>query len=412
MISKETHQVDWIGKLPKNWEHKPLRNLTYFINDNNSDLKFTNVLSLLKDIGVVPYEEKGNQGNKSKEDLSNYKLAYKNTIVVNSMNLKIGSVGLSKYDGCVSPVYYVLGIRKGNNIHYVNYLFQTREFQEYLGSFGRGIMEIREKISKDDMKIALIPKPPLATQDRIVEYLEKKIAIIDDQVAKNKKAIELLVEYRASVIDAKSQPNSNWRIEKLKYHFEFSKGLSITKENLVEEGLPVISYGQIHSKTNLGTTITDDLIRYVPNEYLENTNALVYKGDFIFADTSEDLEGVGNCVYNDKDSAIFAGYHTIILRAKNKNMNFFSYLFKSNYWRSQLRSMVNGTKLYSITQGLLNQVKIYIPPLSEQKEIVSYLDKKCKHTDKVIAYRKAIIEKLEEYKKSLIFEVVTGKKDV
>ena len=216
------------------------------------------------------------------------------------------------------------------------------------------------------------------------------------------------------MIDEHIKPRQNWRTVPLKSHFNFGKGLPITKENLVEEGLPVISYGQIHTKDNFGTAITDNLLRFVLPEWLEtNKQSLVQKDDFIFADTSEDLEGIGNNIYIDRNGILFAGYHTIILRAKHKQNNFLSYLFKSNFWRQRLRSIANGTKVYSITKTMLSQTKIFYPPtIDEQKEIVAYLDKHCGQIDKIIAYRKAIIEKLEEYKKSLIYEVVTGKKEI
>ena len=122
-----------------------------------------------------------------------------------------------------------------------------------------------------------------------------------------------------------------WEIRSLKYLFDFGKGLPITKADLKESGIAVISYGQIHSKLNTGTHVTDDLIRFVDEQYLSsNYESIVKQKDFIFADTSEDLDGCGNCVYIDTDIQLFAGYHTIILRSRNNNDNkYFAYLFKS-----------------------------------------------------------------------------------
>ena len=99
--------IEWIGQIPERWDLIRLENCMTQINEKNTKLKMHNILSLSKKNGVTPYEDRGNQGNKSKEDLSEYKLAYKNTIIANSMNILIGSVGISYYDGCVSPVYYV-----------------------------------------------------------------------------------------------------------------------------------------------------------------------------------------------------------------------------------------------------------------------------------------------------------------
>jgi len=422
-------QMAWIGSLPNDWECRSLRTLTYFINDSNADMRFTNVLSLLKDVGVVPYEKKGNQGNKSKEDLSNYKIAYKNTIVINSMNLKIGSVGLSKYDGCVSPVYYVLGIRKGNSIDYVNYLFQTKVFQEYLGSFGRGIMEIREKISKDDMKTALIPKPPLTTQNRIVAYLDKKIAVIDHQIEANKKAIDLLGEYRASEIsrivtkglnenvELKDSGNifigkipTHWEITKLRFLGKLQNGVS-AEGNRFNEGFPFINYVDVYNNFSLPKSFSGV---FDSNEKERKTYS-IKKGDIFFTRTSETIEEVGlsSVCLEDVENGTFSGF-LIRFRPYTNNVlpQFSKYYFRSDLHRNYFAKEMNIISRASLGQDLLKNLIVIIPPTTEQKEIVAYLDKRCKQIDQIITYRKAIIEKLEEYKKSLIYEAVTGKKEI
>ena len=164
----------------------------------------------------------------------------------------------------------------------------------------------------------------------------------------------------------------------------------------------------------MGTSIKDSLIRFVPELYLkENKQSLVSYGDVIFADTSEDRDGCGNCVFVDRNDTLFAGYHTII--AKNisdyKN-NYFSYLFQTDCWRLQIRSLVNGVKLFSIPQKLLSTTSLIVPTQKEQQTIANYLDQKCKDIDELISVKKDKIEKLKAYKKSVIFEYVTGKKQV
>ncbi|MCC8121232.1 MAG: restriction endonuclease subunit S, partial [Oscillospiraceae bacterium] len=99
--------IEWIGEIPENWKIERLQWCLQEINERNDPIKTTQILSLTNKLGVLPYEDKGNQGNKAKEDLSEYKLAFENTLIVNSMNVIIGSVGISHYMGCVSPVYYV-----------------------------------------------------------------------------------------------------------------------------------------------------------------------------------------------------------------------------------------------------------------------------------------------------------------
>ena len=154
-------------------------------------------------------------------------------------------------------------------------------------------------------------------------------------------------------------PN-NWSIVPLKKVAEYFKGLPITKADLVEAGVPVISYGQVHSKMNTGTYISNELIRYVPDSYLKsNPISLAKYGDLIFADTSEDYDGIGNAVFVDTKNPLFAGYHTIIVRPiVDGHKKYLAYLCLSDCWRSQLRSMASGIKVYSITQFMLKRVSV------------------------------------------------------
>lgn len=213
---------------------------------------------------------------------------------------------------------------------------------------------------------------------------------------------------KKTTLDWVEQIPAEWEIKKLKYCFAFGKGLSITKDNLEESGISVISYGQIHSKQNKGTAVHESLIRFVNESYLRtDISALVRKNDFIFADTSEDLEGCGNCVYNDYDGKLFAGYHTIIFRSQQPDAKYFAYLFLTDCWRSQIRKVASGVKLYSITQKILKETSIIIPPLPEQKKIANFLDAKCADIDQIRADIEKQIEILTDYKKSIITEAVT-----
>lgn len=216
---------------------------------------------------------------------------------------------------------------------------------------------------------------------------------------------------KQSGIDWIGEIPDGWEVKRLKNLFDFGKGLPITKENLKETGVSVISYGQIHSKQNSGTRIDDSLKRFVDESYLtSNSNSLVHKSDFIFADTSEDLEGCGNCVYVDEEQTLFAGYHTIIFSSKIKQSNkYLAYLFKTDAWRNQIRSRCNGVKLFSITKRILSNVNIVLPPIPKQESIAKMLDSKCAQIDSIIEESKKSIEEYKAWKQSVIFEAVTGK---
>ena len=424
--------IEWIGTIPKNWKLLRIQYGLYEIKENNTLKKTSQVLSLVKDNGVMLYEEKGNKGNKSKEDISQYKIAYPNTLIVNSMNILIGSVGISKYTGCVSPVYYVFKETEQTDLRYINYIFNTREFQKELRKYANGILEIRLRVSANDIFKRKIPFPNKQTQKLIADFLDQKCSEIDALTADIQTQIETLEEYKKSVItEAVTKgldPNvemkdsgiewigkipADWNVTKIKYLFSSGKGLSITKADLEDNGLPVISYGQIHSKENTNTDIKDSLIRFVDNKYEVFKQCKVNQYDFVFADTSEDYDGCGNCCYKRDNSTLYAGYHSIVLHSfKEKDNRFLAYLFKTDSWRKQLRETASGVKVFSITQKKLINTSVILPPENQRIIIADFLDKKCSEIDLTISEKQQQLETLAEYKKSLIYEYVTGKKEV
>ena len=199
-----------------------------------------------------------------------------------------------------------------------------------------------------------------------------------------------------------------WKTSRFKYLFNLRKGLSITKADLVDEGIPVISYGQIHSKSNTGTHLSADLLRSIP-ESITRRASLLKEEDIVFADTSEDYIGIGNAAYIDCPSPVYAGYHTIWARCKAPCIypKYYAYLFLTDEWRNQIRINSFGVKVFSVTQKLLSSSFVLFPPLQIQKKIVAYLDTKCLELDSLSSDIQKEIETLEAYKKSLITEAVT-----
>lgn len=193
--------VEWIGEdIPFDWDINRLQFCIDEISERNYAGKETHILSLMKDKGVIPYEEKGRVGNISKTDLTQYKLAYQNTLITNSMNIIIGSSGISQYKGCVSPAYYVFKAKPNNDIRYFNYIFAVRAFQNECRRFANGILEIRLRISSTNLLKIKVPVPPLAEQQQIADYLDEKCKNIDNRVQKRRQQLEWLKEYKKSMI--------------------------------------------------------------------------------------------------------------------------------------------------------------------------------------------------------------------
>lgn len=194
--------VQWLGEIPQHWEVVPIRAIFQSRNEDNKALKYTQILSLVKDIGIIPYEDKGAMGNKAKNDLSGYKIARKNDFILNKMNAVIGSLGVSNYDGLVSPIYLILYIVNPKSlISFYSYLFQSKTLQKSFKQVAYGIMEIRESIDFLDFKNIKIPLPPLDEQRRIAEFLDKKCEKIDKAIALIEQEIQAIKEYKTSLID-------------------------------------------------------------------------------------------------------------------------------------------------------------------------------------------------------------------
>lgn len=221
--------------------------------------------------------------------------------------------------------------------------------------------------------------------------------------------MERYSEYKDSGVKWLGEIPSHWKVEPFGRHFSFRKGLPITKANLIDSGEAVISYGQIHAKENLGTTMSESLVRYVSRDYLKShPQCLLTKDDFVFADTSEDIGGSGNFVYNDFPANIFAGYHTIVAKQSGLyNPSYYAYLFKSECWRNHIRSLVNGVKVYSIGRKQLKSNFLLFPSYKEQDAIVRYLDAATSKIDKAIAMQQKMIDLLNERKQIIIQNAVT-----
>ena len=206
------------------------------------------------------------------------------------------------------------------------------------------------------------------------------------------------------------QVPSSWQIRPLKSLASFRKGLNILKADLSDQGVRVISYGQIHDKSNTGVKLADGLLRYIPQDLTRGgAGSRLRYGDLVFADTSEDLGGAGNAVFVDTDDEVFAGYHTVICRLHDENVlpKFLAYVVNSEWWRSQVRRHVSGVKVFSITRRVLSSTFVQFPAYPEQRRIVQLLDAETAKIDQAMSLLHRELETMEQLKKSLIYEAVT-----
>lgn len=430
MREMKDSRIEWIGQIPSNWKIERMQWHLEEKNVGNNPVQTTNILSLTNKRGVIPYEEKGNQGNKSKEDVSGYKLAYPNTIVANSMNVIIGSVGLSKYYGCVSPVYYVFQATNNANIEFFNYIFSVVGFQRELRKYANGILEIRLRVSADNILKRPVAIPPDDEQARIVDFLNTKCSEIDAISADIQKEIEILEQYKRSVIteavtkglnpDVEMKDSSvewvgiipaSWTSSRLGYETYIRARLGwkgLKADEYVDEGYAFISAFNIQNNKLVWTPLN-----YITKErYDESPEIKLHIGDVIIV---KDGAGIGKCARIDSlpmgETAPNSSIGVITPLAK-LNYRYLAYYLQSAIFNNLILKLLNGMGVPHLTQEVLNKTPILLPPKQEQVRIANFLDSKCCEIDSAIETKKKQIDILDAYKKSLIYEYVTGKKEV
>lgn len=439
-MNRETKDsgIDWIGEIPVDWnivKIKYLQDITqensfvdgdwiespYITNDGIRYLTSGNVGD-----GIFKRQGDGYISSATFEEL-NCKYAYPNDLVISRLNAPYGRA-------CILPddeEKYVLAVdnvilRTKHDIKFLCYVMQCNGYHMSVEEKSAGTA--MRRISRTNLGNVKLPIAPLEEQERIVKFLDVKCDAIDQAIQKQKDIVNKLTEYKQATItqmvtrglecnaemkntsiSGLAQIPKSWDVIPLKTLFSFSKGLSITKSDLTDEGIKVISYGQIHSKNCDGVHVTDELIRFTADEFKSN-NSLAKCGGFIFADTSEDLEGCGNAIYITDE--VYGGYHTVVLNPKEvHDYRYLAYLFKTDAWRTELRKQLTEVKVFSITQFALKNMHVILPSYEEMVQIADFLDSKCLKINKSIERSNKIIQKLEEYKKALIYNAVTGKID-
>lgn len=413
-VSYKPSGIKWLGEIPQSWEIKPLQAIFNQRNKQNNNLEFQTILSLVKDVGVIPYEEKGNVGNKAKDDLQGYKIARVNDLVLNKMNAVIGSLGVSKYDGLVSPIYLVLYIENPNYlIAYYSYLFQTKSIQKFLRKFAYGIMEIRESIDYLEFKKMFLPTPPLQEQKEIAEFLDSKCEKIQNYIDKKQKLITLLQEKKQALINEVVTKGLNPNIELksgidylglIPHHWEVKKLKHICKINpQTNETLPNnFVYIDLESVAK-GQLLKEQTIN--KEQAPSRAQRILQKQDILFQLVRPYQRN--NYIFNKNgDYVASTGYAQI--RTK-ECVNFVYYALLENSFVERVILKSTGSNYPAITSNDFADLKIPLPPLQEQEEIAEFLDSKVAQIDSVIEKTKKQIKLIKEYKNTLINEAVCGR---
>ena len=418
--------IEWIGKIPETWEVMQIRRVMRNRSERNQPDAM--VLSLYRDLGIVPKESRDDNHNVTSEDTANYKVVSKGNFVINKMKAWQGSMAVSEYDGIVSPAYYVCSFTREVCKKYVHYLLRDASYKpEYLRlSTGMRIGQWDLNI-EDFLRIKTI-LPPVEEQQCIADYLDLKCGEIDSLIALQEQMIEKLKAYKQSIItetvtkgldtNAKLVPSGIDWIGEVPEGWEEAPLKTILFRRS-EKNNPVKTKERLSLSIDKGVTLyaekTTNLDRF-KEDFTQYQ--LAYPNDIVLNSMNMIVGAVGLSHFYGCVSPV---YYVVYSKSKDTDIRYYSYLLNTQIIRDVYHSLGQGIYAIERGEGRVNTcrlkvsyddfgvIRIPIPPVSEQHAIVSYLDVKCSEIDKLIAVKKQKVEKLKEYKKSVIYEAVTGK---
>ena len=417
-------EVRWLGMIPKAWDLDKIVSLYSERSTKVSDRDYP-ALSVTKQ-GIVPQLESAAKTDNG----DNRKLIKKNDFVINSRSDRRGSCGISEYEGSCSLINTVLAPKNNMVNQYYNYLFKTELFADEFYKWGHGIVDDLWSTKWSSMKNIMVPFPPLTEQRVIADYLDIKCTQIDTIIAKEQSVIEKLQEYKRAIITnavvkgldltvEMADSGIEW-IDSIPHHWKINRLIfsAYIRARLGWKGLKADEYTSAGhpflSAVNIQNDklVWEDLNFINDNRYDESPEIKLKLGDLLLV---KDGAGIGKCAIVDQlpyGTATTNSSLGVITPYSELNSMYLYYFFESAIFQNYISRIKNGMGVPHLTQGNLKNIMVVIPPYCEQEAIVAYLDDKCSNLDSIILKKQALIDKLTEYKKSLIYEVVTGKKEV
>jgi len=422
--------IEWIGEIPKEWEVNKIGNLYHVRNEKVSDKDFPPLSVTMN--GIVPQLETAAKTNNGDDR----KLVRKGDFAINSRSDRRGSCGVSQYDGSVSLINTILMPRTSMNSQYYNWLFHTELFADEFYKWGHGIVDDLWTTRWQEMKNISIVYPSLAEQQKIANYLDKVCGEVDEMIALQEQMIEELKAYKQSVITEAVTKGLNPDIP--------MKDSGIDWIGEVPEGWDISRIGMFYFVTKLaGFEYTDILMNKispegdVPIVRAQNVRMFNFNkesiSEFVDLETSLLLDrcsldkrallmtfigaGIGDvCLFNETQR-----FHLAPNVAKlelneayksNIQEEYVMYYLGSDAGKGEINKISKASAQASLSMSTIRKIAFTLPPLSEQQSIASYLDTKCAEINALIAVKQAKIDELKDYKKSVIYEYVTGKKEV
>ena len=412
-----------IGLIPQSWDSRQLG--IFFSENKKANSNLESVTALQFKYGEII--QKPNNGrdlsDKDKELLSKYTVIEPGDVIVNGLNLNFDlkslRIAIARENGIITSAYIVLKPRKGVNPNYYNYVLKALDFQKILHGMGEGI---RLTLSYDELKKLNVPAPAASIQSVIVDYLDKKCVEIDSLISLQEQMIEKLKAYKQSVIteavtkgldpNAKLVPSGidwigeipqGWKVCRIKNISSINTN-SLAESTQSDFEFDYVDIGSVSFEQGIYKS-EHYIFKDAPSRARKKANL----GDIVMSTVRTYLRAIDVVDTVEKSQYIYSTGFAIITPRANVLSSFLSFITKSDCFLKQVIIYSKGINYPSINTNELIAISVALPPIIEQTIIAEYLSKKCKEIDMLVSIKQQKIEKLKDYKKSVIYEAVTGK---
>lgn len=419
--------ANWVGAIPKCWSQILLSQAVFQVKNKNLDLQETNLLSL--SYGKIKRKSITENGGLLPESFDGYNIIKANDIVLRLTDLQNDQtslrVGISTEQGIITSAYVSMRPRDTQSAKYIYYLLHAFDIRKGFYGMGSGV---RQGLNYSEIKKMKIPYPPIAEQVEIAKFLDTKILHIDSIIAEAKVSIEDYKKWKSSIIyeavtkgiDSEVEMKDTgvpwigeiphaWNLFKLNYALNNISDVDHYMPDSTQDGVPYIMTSNLEKEFS---SIRLDACKKISREdYLKlSKKSKIQHDDVIFARYAT----IGTVSYVDIDIDCIVSYSCVVISPDQDKLSgrYLFYYLQSEAFKSEVRQYINTNIQGNVGKDSLYKSRIILPPLSSQIKICRWLDEQCGGVDNMISEKEALIADLEAYKKSLIFEVVTGKRKV
>ena len=422
--------IEWIGQIPSEWKVKRVKN-AFYRKKEEAHQEDPIVLSLAR-AGVKVRDMSKNEGQIA-ESYYNYNPVEPGDLLLNPMDLYSGAnCSISKVSGVISPAYINLGARDGYCSTYYDYYFKTQYWAMAMFAHGKGVsFDNRWTLSAEDLFKYYIPAPEFTEQQKIAAFLDEKCGSIDVIIEKTKTSIEKYKKLKQAIITQAVtkgiRPNrkmkdsgvewigempEEWRITQLRHCASVRSGVTLGKVYPDTTELIELPYLRVANVQDGGLNLCEIKNIKVTKEEAEKYSLHI---DDVLMTEGGDRDKLGRgCVWNGEISPCLHQNHIFAIKTNQKYFipKFLEYITISKVGRVYFDvTAIKTTNLACTTSSKVQAFPIPLPSVEEQMEIVSFLNNKCCEMDVLIEKKKHILLEIEKYRKSLIYEYVTGKKE-